>query len=317
MFDPQIHPPTTAQAADRERTAAPGYFATRTFAGEGDVRLHALVRGDPRQRAVVLLHGFPDFSLTWRHVLDDLAKAGYYAVALDLRGAGCSSVPSAPTAYHPDRHVADLVAVLATLTGGTTDAPERPHVVAHDYGASIGWLAAMRHPCPLASLAVLNGVHPAHVRTVGASPSRMLALAHAGILQVPGLAETLLTPDALTKVLSTRIQTGCFTARDAVRYRATFARPGVRRAMFEWYRQLARATLCPPRVAPKPIEGLPVLTLLGRSDPFLDAGLVAPPPTWVVHPTPTNVVVEGGHWLHWDQPRESVARLLAHLQRVP
>ena len=113
----------------------------------------------------LLLHGFPDFALTWRHVLDDLAAAGYYAVALDLRGAGCSSIPSEPEAYHLERHAADLTAVLAQLQSETTHEPTTPHVIAHDFGASVAWMAAMRTPLPLASLAVLNGVHPAHVRT--------------------------------------------------------------------------------------------------------------------------------------------------------
>jgi len=310
MLEPQ------STTADKEKTATPGHFGVRLFHAEGQVRLHALVAGKQGKRAVVLLHGFPDFSLTWRHVLDDLAGAGYYAVALDLRGAGGSSVPAEPEAYHLERHAADLTAVLTTLAGETTDAPKTPHVIAHDFGASVAWLAAMRTPRALASLAVLNGVHPAHVRTVGLSPSRMLALAHVGVLQIPGLAETVLTPMALTTVLSTLIRRGQFTARDTTRYRATFARPGVRRAMFEWYRQLTRASVCRPRLEPAPIRGLPVLTMVGRQDPFLDATLVAPPPSWVTNPIPINFELDGGHWLHWDRPKETTERLLAHLKSV-
>jgi pimeloyl-ACP methyl ester carboxylesterase len=305
-----------ARADDPAKTAAPGYFDFRVFAGEGTVRLHAIVKGDEGKRAVVLLHGFPDFSLTWRHVLDDLDRAGYYAVALDLRGAGGSSIPTEPEAYHLDRHVADLDSVLDKLTAETDGPRKTPHVVAHDFGASVAWLAAMRRPRTLASLAVLNGVHPAHVRTVGLSPSRMLALGHVGVLQVPGLAETVLTPAALTNVLSTLIRRGQFTAQDVVRYRTAFARPGVRRAMFAWYRQLARANVCTPRLKPLPIEGLPVLTILGRRDPFLDRALVAPPPSWVVDPPPINVELKGGHWVHWDNPRETTERLREHLERA-
>lgn len=312
MLDQQ--PTLTADAPGD--TAAPGHFASRTFAGQGSIRLHALVAGVRYNRAVVLLHGFPDFALTWRHVLDDLAKAGYYAVALDLRGAGRSAIPAEPEAYHLARHADDLVSVNAELAAETIGGQKAPHVIAHDFGASVAWLAAMRAPGSFASLAVLNGVHPAHVRTLGLSPSRMLALAHVGLLQVPGLAETLLTPAALTTVLSTLIRRGQFTDRDAARYRATFARPGVRRAMFEWYRQLARATVCTPRLAAEPIEHLPVLTIVGRKDPFLDATLVAPPPSWVANPTPVNLELDGGHWLHWDRPKDTTARLLAHLIRA-
>lgn len=312
MLEPQ------STTVDTDKTAMPGHFGIRTFHGEGQVRLHALVAGKPGNRAVVLLHGFPDFSLTWRHVLDDLAAEGadYYAVALDLRGAGCSSVPVEPEAYHLERHAADLTAVLEQLASETTHEPKKPHVIAHDFGASVAWLTAMRTPSPLASLAVLNGVHPAHVRTVGLSPSRMLALAHVGVLHIPGLAEAALTPAALTTVLSTLIRRGQFTARDTARYRAVFARPGVRRAMFEWYRQLTRASVCTPRLEPEPIRGVPVLTMVGRTDPFLDATLVAPPPSWVTNPIPMNLELDGGHWLHWDRPKQTTAQLLDHLKRV-
>src|SRR5688572_23986850 len=37
---------------------------------------------------VLLLHGFPESWYSWRHQLPALAKAGYHAVAPDLRGYG-------------------------------------------------------------------------------------------------------------------------------------------------------------------------------------------------------------------------------------
>jgi len=42
---------------------------------------------------VVLLHGFPESWVTWRHQLPALAAAGFRAVAPDLRGYGASDKP--------------------------------------------------------------------------------------------------------------------------------------------------------------------------------------------------------------------------------
>lgn len=39
---------------------------------------------------VILLHGFPELWYSWRYQLTALAKAGYHAVAPDLRGFGVS-----------------------------------------------------------------------------------------------------------------------------------------------------------------------------------------------------------------------------------
>jgi len=42
----------------------------------------------PRPPLVLLLHGFPNLAYDWRFVMPGLARAGYYAVAFDLRGFG-------------------------------------------------------------------------------------------------------------------------------------------------------------------------------------------------------------------------------------
>ena len=52
------------------------------------------------QPTVVLLHGFPDLSYTWRHQIPALAAAGYHVMALDGRGYGRSDAPDDPTVRH-------------------------------------------------------------------------------------------------------------------------------------------------------------------------------------------------------------------------
>ena len=48
---------------------------------------------------VLLCHGFPESSYSWRHQIDALASAGYRAVAMDMRGYGRSSKPTEAVAY--------------------------------------------------------------------------------------------------------------------------------------------------------------------------------------------------------------------------
>ena len=75
------------------------------------------------------LHGFPDSAWTWRHLLADLADAGYRAVAPFLRGYEPTEVP-ADGRYFLGDLVADACALHDSLGGD-----ERAVLIGHDWGA--------------------------------------------------------------------------------------------------------------------------------------------------------------------------------------
>lgn len=82
---------------------------------------------------VVLCHGFPGLSYSWRHQLPVLADAGWRAIAPDMRGYGRSDRPADPAAYDRATTVADLVALLDEL------GLERAVFAGHDFGANLVW----------------------------------------------------------------------------------------------------------------------------------------------------------------------------------
>ncbi len=77
----------------------------------------------------VCLHGFPDTAWTWRHLLPQLAAAGFRAVAPWLRGYAPTAVP-ADGWYQSGALVRDAVGLHEAL-GGDGDAV----VIGHDWGA--------------------------------------------------------------------------------------------------------------------------------------------------------------------------------------
>lgn len=95
--------------------------------------------------AVLLLHGFPGTSYSWRHQLPVLAEAGYRAVAVDTRGYGDSD-RTAATEHSSAVIEHDLVAVLDAL------GIDRAHVVGQDFGSMYGWNLAQRHPARVRSV---------------------------------------------------------------------------------------------------------------------------------------------------------------------
>jgi pimeloyl-ACP methyl ester carboxylesterase len=110
--------------------------ATRRVRANGiDLGVRTLGEGP----GVLLVHGFPGVSYSWRHQLGPLAAAGYQAVAVDTRGYGASDRPSG---HHHSSEVieADLIGVLDTL------GLEQVHVVGQDFGSMYAWNLAQRHP---------------------------------------------------------------------------------------------------------------------------------------------------------------------------
>lgn len=89
---------------------------------------------------VLLCHGWPELSHSWRHQLPALADAGYHAVAPDMRGFGRTSAPESADAYSIFHTVGDMVALVAAL--GETKAI----IIGHDWGAPVAWYAALFRP---------------------------------------------------------------------------------------------------------------------------------------------------------------------------
>lgn len=86
------------------------------------------------------LHGFPDSAYTWRHLLPELARAGYRAVAPFMRGYAPTAV-AADGCYQLGALVADAVALHEALDGD-----ERAVLIGHDWGAETAYGAAALAP---------------------------------------------------------------------------------------------------------------------------------------------------------------------------
>ena len=110
---------------------------TREVATNG-IELHLVEAGSGPP--VVLVHGFPELSFSWRHQLPALAAAGYHAVAPDMRGYGRSSCPAAIDDYDIVHLTDDLLGVLDEL------GEEQAVFVGHDWGAMVAWTLALLHP---------------------------------------------------------------------------------------------------------------------------------------------------------------------------
>ncbi|MDT0543407.1 MULTISPECIES: alpha/beta hydrolase [Streptomyces] len=125
-----------------------GFDHQRVPVADG-VSLHAAVGGSGPP--IVLLHGFPQTHLMWRHVAADLA-ADHTVICPDLRGYGASDKPADPdgTAYAKRTMAADIVALAREL------GHERFALAGHDRGALVAFRAGLDHPAAITHLACLD-----------------------------------------------------------------------------------------------------------------------------------------------------------------
>ncbi|WP_448040451.1 alpha/beta fold hydrolase [Bradyrhizobium liaoningense] len=116
-------------------------------ANGADFHLVRTGRGKP----LLLLHGWPEFWLTWAPVMARLADR-FTLVAPDLRGFGDSDKPDGP--YGPEGHAADMLALMDGLGIG------RFAVVGHDVGGAVMQPLARRAGERLAGLFFFDFVYP-------------------------------------------------------------------------------------------------------------------------------------------------------------
>jgi haloalkane dehalogenase len=183
--------------------------------------------GDP----IVFLHGNPASSYTWRNVIPHLEGLGR-CIAPDLIGMGDSEkLPnSGPSSYTFVEHRCYLDALLDALT-----VTERVTFVMHDWGASLGFDWARRHPEAIKGLAYIE----ANVRPF--TWEDFPAFVQQGLQTLRGEAGTPMILEQnifIERFLPSSILRG-LTDEELAEYRRPFLEPGEgRRPMLTFARQV-------------------------------------------------------------------------------
>lgn len=259
------------------------------------------------------LHGFPENRFSWRHQLPALARAGWHAVAPDLRGYGDSDRPRGRDAYRMDPLVADCAALFDALGA------RRRLLVAHDWGALIAWTFAMRRARPLDGLAVMNVPHPAVMRGVlRRSWAQRGRSWYVVFFQLPWLPELLLTAGrarVIGRMLrGMAIDKSAFPDEVLERYRCAALQPGAMTAMVNYY----RANLHELAIeAPSPMIDTPTLMIWGEQDTALGLELTEGYEPYVRDFTRRRLPGVS-HWVQQEAPALVNAHLLDWLgEKIP
>jgi pimeloyl-ACP methyl ester carboxylesterase len=123
----------------------------RSFVEARGVRFHVTEAGPADGRPVLALHGWPQHHWVYRDLLAD-PPPGLRIIAPDLPGYGWSG--PAPHKWAKDDVASDVLALLDAL------GLDRVLLVAHDWGAYVGYLMVLRAPERFDGYLALNMAHP-------------------------------------------------------------------------------------------------------------------------------------------------------------
>ena len=277
----------------------------------GRDRFAYLARGPETGPLVLCLHGFPDAPPSLLPLLDELARAGYRAVAPWLRGYDPSTLAGP---YGPVPLGADALTLASALAPG-----RRPYLVGHDWGAVAVYIAASLAPSRIAAAVAMAIPHPAALaRALPRHPTQFARSAYIAAIQFPWLPERALTAAGgallrqIWRLWSPGIQVPVELEREIARcLKASIPAP------LAHYRALKR----PHQLAAlfrdtDPIR-VPTLQLHGARDGCFSAALGDHQAHHFAADHSFELVHDAGHFLHVESPETVSRAVLAWLEAHP
>jgi pimeloyl-ACP methyl ester carboxylesterase len=271
-----------------------------------------IIEGPDDGPVVVLLHGFPELNISWRHQIPALAAAGYRVVAPNQRGYAGSVRDGS---YATGDLAADVVAMLDAVGA------ERAVVVGHDWGGGVAWTVAHLYPQRVAALVAMNCPPP---RVLGEhllrSPRQLRKSWYMFFFQLPVLPERFVSRSMPGILRGGSHVREVWNRESLTPYAEAFATADDAHGPINWYRGAFRSAF---RSALRnsgrhlhPIA-VPVLVIWGVHDAFLGQELVSPQALRSTLSFPNEATVvpieSAGHFVQNEAAQEVTEVLLGWL----
>ena len=242
------------------------------------------------------IHGWPQSSYMWRHLLPAIASAERRGLAPDLSGFG-DSPPDPPGTF--ERHVEELETFRRQI------GLDRVLLVVHDTGGLIGLRWACDHPDAVGGLVITNtGFFPDHGWIEIAKTMRTPIQGEALVDSLSREAFATLLEEASTE----------FDQRALDEYWKAFSTAEGRRGMLELYRSFELDELKPYQSKLAALE-VPTLILWGQQDEYIPADYASRFAREI--PGAKLVLLEGvRHFLFEDEPERCAREVLDFLREA-
>ena len=263
---------------------------------------------------VLCLHGFPDNAGSFRHQLPALAEAGYRAISLTLRGYEPGAIP-ADGDDTMETIATDILAATESLDTGPV------HLIGHDWGAAVAYVATSAAPERFKSLTVMAVPHAGRFAREGLRIPKQLRLSwYMGFFNIPWLSDWVVQRQdyAFIRKLWRDWSPGWQPepgVLDSVIQ--TLSQPGVRSAALGYYRAALsiKALLVSAEEAHYPVP-VPTLALSVERDGCIASEVFEQ--LMVAQDFPKGLtfsrIAEAGHFLHQEQPEQVNREILDWLK---
>ena len=248
-------------------------------------------------KPIVLLHGFPERSSTWRDVAPLLHEAGLRTYALDQRGYSPGARPRRRRDYRMHHLVGDVVALIERI--GTP-----VHLAGHDWGAAVGWAVAMRRPDLVLSWTAVSVPHPAAFARAMKTRSQRRRSRYMAFFNVPLLPE--LSARSAGGRFDQSMRKAGMTEAEVERFRREIVEYGALPHALGWYRALP---LSKPGSTDHRVS-VPTTFVWSDRDIAISRHGVDATVDWVDAPYQL-VVLEGvSHWIPTQAPDDCAAAII-------
>jgi pimeloyl-ACP methyl ester carboxylesterase len=269
----------------------------------GALTFDAVAVGPPDGRLVLLLHGFPQTSWSWRGVWPALADAGCRVVAPDQRGYSPGARPDGVEAYRGRELVRDVTGMLDALGA------EQADVVGHDWGAAVAWQLAGTAPSRVRTLTAVSVPHPlAFAQALATDPDQRQKSLYMRDFAKPGYERELLADDAA----ALRGMFGGLPEVDVEHVVARLGTPQVLRHCLDWYAAQSRDDIA----GLGPVTA-PTLHVWSDGDVALGRAATDATAAFVQGPYRLEVLPGVSHWIPEQAADRLAALVLEHLDRHP
>jgi epoxide hydrolase 4 len=254
------------------------------------------------EKLAICLHGFPELNYSWRHQMPMLSAQGWRVWAPNMRGYGATDRPKGRSEYTLDHLTADVAALI--------DAAQAEHpasqvmLVAHDWGAIVAWMFAIKKIRPLTRLVIMNVPHPMVALREMAKFRQVWRSWYIYFFQLPWLPEKiLLRRDAAAikrAFLNMAIDKSRFPPDVLQIYADAAQRPGAIAAMVNYYRALLRDYDMKAQAGDGKIA-TPTLLIWGEADSALNIYCSTGTEEWVPQLDVLRLP-KVSHWVQQEAP---------------
>lgn len=221
--------------------------------------MHYIIGGTGKGDPIILLHGWPQTSYEWRHIIPQLIANNYTIIAPDLRGLGDSGKPL--TGYDT-KTLADDVYQLVSKLGY-----KKIYLVGHDFGALVAYAYSAEHRESVNKMIILDITLPGF-GLEEAGDYTPYGLWHLSFQSVRDLPEKLIEgkEDVYLNWFYDwgTYNTNAITPEDREEYIKQYSKPGALRAGFEYYRAIFEDAEQNKEYAKQKLN-VPILTIGGEA----------------------------------------------------